>query len=71
MKVVKSIEPVSPDFLVECQEGEPGHVVCRGGNVMKGYIGLDGKAYHTFIPHSLQLLNVVHREQELSSPKGS
>ena len=38
--IVKSIERGSAGYLRECAPGEPGMLVCRGGNLMSGYIGL-------------------------------
>ncbi|KAH8741362.1 acyl-CoA synthetase [Cryptosporidium ryanae] len=36
--VVKSIEPISENFLLPCKEYELGYIICRGDNIMNGYI---------------------------------
>jgi len=37
-KIVKSTERGQAGYMVECAEGEPGQLVTRGGNIMKGYV---------------------------------
>lgn len=39
VKIVKSIDPESSDYLKECETGEPGYVITRGANIMAGYAG--------------------------------
>ena len=39
--VVRSVDAKSPDYLKRCAAGEPGRVVTRGANVMKGYVAND------------------------------
>ena len=39
VKIVKSLDPESKDFLKQCPLGEPGYFITRGGNVMIGYVG--------------------------------
>ena len=43
VKVVKSVEPESDDFMCPCEIGEPGYLVTQGANIMSGYVG-DTKA---------------------------
>ncbi|PFH31112.1 hypothetical protein BESB_029860 [Besnoitia besnoiti] len=38
VQIVKSVDPGSPEFLAPCEEGEPGFLVCRGANCMRGYV---------------------------------
>jgi len=45
-RIVRSVTPVvgavrEPPLLVDCAEGEPGHLITRGENVMAGYVGDD------------------------------
>jgi acyl-CoA synthetase (AMP-forming)/AMP-acid ligase II len=35
---VRSVERGAPDYFADCDEGEPGRVITRGGNVMQGYV---------------------------------
>ena len=37
-KVVRSVERGARGYLEECAVGEPGMLVCRGGNLMSGYV---------------------------------
>ena len=39
MRVVASVDPESPSFMKQCEEGVSGYIVTRGRNVMKGYVG--------------------------------
>mmetsp|Transcript_1499 Transcript_1499/g.4439 ORF Transcript_1499/g.4439 Transcript_1499/m.4439 type:complete len:256 (-) Transcript_1499:156-923(-) len=41
VKVVKSADPESPDFLQPCADGEPGQLVTKGANLLSGYVGVD------------------------------
>jgi acyl-CoA synthetase (AMP-forming)/AMP-acid ligase II len=41
VKIVKAIDPGSPDYLRTCNVGEPGYFVTRGPNVMTSYVGDD------------------------------
>ena len=43
VKVVKSVDPESSDFLTPCSDGEPGSLVTKGANLLSGYVGLDDK----------------------------
>ena len=43
VKVVKSIDPESKDYMRSCEVGEPGSLITQGANVMSGYVG-DAKA---------------------------
>ncbi|GMH77999.1 hypothetical protein TL16_g07621 [Triparma laevis f. inornata] len=38
VKIVKSCEKGNEGYMVECEAGEPGLLVTKGGNVMKGYV---------------------------------
>ena len=37
--VVGSVEIGAASFMVPCEEGVPGYIVTRGGNIMQGYVG--------------------------------
>mmetsp|Transcript_27377 Transcript_27377/g.33425 ORF Transcript_27377/g.33425 Transcript_27377/m.33425 type:complete len:653 (+) Transcript_27377:196-2154(+) len=39
--IVKSVTPSSEGFMKACEEGQPGYIITRGGNVMSGYVGND------------------------------
>lgn len=39
LKVVKSIDPESTDYMHPCETGEPGYLLTQGGNLMTGYVG--------------------------------
>jgi acyl-CoA synthetase (AMP-forming)/AMP-acid ligase II len=39
LKVVKSLDPKSPNYLKSCETGEPGYLITQGGNIMTEYIG--------------------------------
>jgi acyl-CoA synthetase (AMP-forming)/AMP-acid ligase II len=39
VKIVKSIEPESKDYMRPCAIGEPGYLVTQGANIMSGYVG--------------------------------
>ncbi len=39
VRIVKSIERDSVDFLKDIPPGVPGYLIVRGGNVMRGYVG--------------------------------
>lgn len=41
VKVVKSIDPESNDYLRSCEIGEPGYLITQGANIMSRYIGDD------------------------------
>lgn len=41
VKVVKSIDPESNDYLRSCEIGEPGYLITQGANIMNRYIGDD------------------------------
>ena len=43
VKVVKSVDPESKDYMRPCEIGEPGYLITQGANVMSGYVG-DAKA---------------------------
>ncbi len=43
VRVVKSVEPGSNDYMHQCDIGEPGYLITQGPNVMSGYVG-DPKA---------------------------
>ncbi len=43
VRVVKSVEPGSNDYMRQCDIGEPGYLITQGPNVMSGYVG-DPKA---------------------------
>jgi len=43
VKVVKSVDPESKDYMHPCEIGEPGYLITQGANVMSGYVG-DAKA---------------------------
>ena len=38
IKVVKSVAKSDENFMKEVEVGESGYLVCRGNNVMKGYV---------------------------------
>lgn len=38
MKVFRSVDPSTAEFMEECGEGEPGYLASRGGAIMKGYL---------------------------------
>lgn len=38
VQVVRSVEKGSGDYLEPCEYGESGYIVCRGANLMKGYV---------------------------------
>jgi len=40
-KVVESIDPKDPKYLVEVPDGAPGQLVTKGDNLMSGYVGND------------------------------
>eukprot|EP00633_Aureoumbra_lagunensis_P006706 CAMPEP_0197309530 /NCGR_PEP_ID=MMETSP0891-20130614/8108_1 /TAXON_ID=44058 ORGANISM="Aureoumbra lagunensis, Strain CCMP1510" /NCGR_SAMPLE_ID=MMETSP0891 /ASSEMBLY_ACC=CAM_ASM_000534 /LENGTH=614 /DNA_ID=CAMNT_0042794647 /DNA_START=17 /DNA_END=1861 /DNA_ORIENTATION=+ len=46
VKIVKSVDPQAPDFLKECERGEPGQIITRGNNLFSGYIGIDKNVIH-------------------------
>nr|CEL64825.1 TPA: hypothetical protein BN1204_006990 [Neospora caninum Liverpool] len=37
VKIVKSTDSSDAEFMVPCEEGEPGMLICRGRNCMRGY----------------------------------
>jgi acyl-CoA synthetase (AMP-forming)/AMP-acid ligase II len=37
-KIVRSVDKANRNYMAECAEGEPGQLVCRGNNLMSGYI---------------------------------
>ncbi len=37
-RIVRSITPGEPDYLVDCPEGQPGYLITRGENLMLGYV---------------------------------
>jgi acyl-CoA synthetase (AMP-forming)/AMP-acid ligase II len=39
VKVVRVIDPASPDYFHPCEVGEPGYIVTQGPNIMSGYVG--------------------------------
>jgi len=39
VKVVKSVDPESKDYMRPCEIGEPGYLITQGANVMSGYVG--------------------------------
>lgn len=39
VKVVKSIDPQSSDYMRQCETGEPGYLLTQGANIMRGYVG--------------------------------
>lgn len=39
VRVVRSVTAGDDGFLVPCEEGQPGYLICRGGCVMEGYAG--------------------------------
>lgn len=41
MRVVRSVKPKDKGYMIDCEEGEPGFLVCRGGNTMLGYANAD------------------------------
>ena len=43
VKVVKSVDPESKDYMRPCEIGEPGYLITQGANVMSGYVD-DAKA---------------------------
>ena len=43
VKVVKSVEPESDDYMRRCEIGEPGYLITQGANIMSYYLG-DAKA---------------------------
>jgi len=51
VRVVRSVDPSSSVFLVECSEGEPGLVVASGDNVMKAYVGTDDDTGKVLVRH--------------------
>jgi acyl-CoA synthetase (AMP-forming)/AMP-acid ligase II len=40
-RIVRSVMPGSPHYFVDCEEGEPGYLIARGGNVMQKYVKND------------------------------
>jgi acyl-CoA synthetase (AMP-forming)/AMP-acid ligase II len=38
VRLVRSISPERDDYLVQCEEGEPGYLITRGDNVMECYV---------------------------------
>ena len=39
VKVVKSIDPESKAYFQSCENGEPGHLITQGANIMDYYVG--------------------------------
>jgi acyl-CoA synthetase (AMP-forming)/AMP-acid ligase II len=39
VRVVKSVEPGSNNYMRDCDIGEPGYLITQGPNVMSGYVG--------------------------------
>jgi len=39
VKIVKSINPESTDYMVPCEIGEPGYLLTQGGNLFSYYVG--------------------------------
>ena len=39
VKVVKSVDPQSKDYMHPCEIGEPGSLITQGANLMSGYVG--------------------------------
>ncbi|MFH1169693.1 MAG: class I adenylate-forming enzyme family protein [Chloroflexota bacterium] len=39
VKVVRAIEPDSPDYFAPCDIAEPGYLIAQGANVMSHYVG--------------------------------
>ena len=37
-RIVRGISREDADYLIDCEEGEPGYVITRGGNLMSGYV---------------------------------
>jgi len=40
VRIVRSVSPADPQYLVDCEEGEPGYVITKGSHVMSKYVGL-------------------------------
>ena len=38
---MRSVQQGQPGYLEDCAEGEPGEFVCRGANLMSGYLQAD------------------------------
>ncbi len=38
VRIVEAVDPDKEGYLRDCAEGRPGYLICRGGNVMTGYV---------------------------------
>lgn len=45
LRVVRSTEVSHPEYMVDCDEGEAGNLVCRGNNTVKKYVDGSTPAY--------------------------
>lgn len=41
VRIVEQVDPEKEGYLRDCAEGQPGYLICRGGNVMTAYVGDD------------------------------